>query len=162
LRKKIGRLARPLRERLEYGDLVHSRELARVADDLERARSALGELHGLREVRVLLHRGLTLACMPCMTKLYYARGACSLAPHIALCESGLPFELDRVDLRAKRTSSGKDYLTINSKGYVPALETDGGEILTEAPVVLQWIADQAPEAHLAPPYGTIARYRVQE
>ncbi|RXZ43428.1 glutathione transferase GstA [Crenobacter cavernae] len=97
-------------------------------------------------------------------KLYYAPGACSLSPHIALIESGLPFDTERVDLRAQphTTESGNDYATINPKGYVPALALDNGEVLTEAAVVVQYIADRAPDKHLAPPAGTIERYRLQE
>lgn len=97
-------------------------------------------------------------------KLYYSPGACSLAPHIALREAERTFELERVDLKTKRTASGADYLEINPKGYVPALQLDdaGEEILTEAPVVLQYIADLVPEKHLAPPNLTFARYRLQE
>ncbi|HEX4508714.1 MAG TPA: glutathione transferase GstA [Burkholderiaceae bacterium] len=95
-------------------------------------------------------------------KLYYAPHACSLSPHIALREAGLPFELERVDLRAKRTASGEDYLTVNPKGYVPALKFDDGRVLTEGAVIVQWVADQRPESHLAPPCGSFERLRVQE
>lgn len=97
-------------------------------------------------------------------KLYYSPGACSLAPHIALREAERAFELERVDLKSKRTASGADYREINPKGYVPTLQLDdlGNEILTEAPVILQYIADLVPERHLAPPYLTFARYRLQE
>jgi len=95
-------------------------------------------------------------------KLFYAPGACSLSPHIALCESGLPFETERVDLRTKITKSGGDYRAVNPKGSVPALVLDDGEVLTEGPAVVQYIADRAPEKTLAPPAGTLARYRLQE
>ena len=95
-------------------------------------------------------------------KLYYARGACSLAPHIVLRELGLPFEAVAVDLLRKRTRAGADFLAINPKGYVPALELDDGEILTEGPAILQYLADLAPERALAPPNGTRPRYRLQE
>ena len=95
-------------------------------------------------------------------KLYFASNACSLSPHIALRESGLPFELERVDLKTKRTASGEDFLTVNPKGYVPALKLDDGQILTEGAVIVQWIGDQRPETGLIPPAGTMARYRVQE
>lgn len=94
-------------------------------------------------------------------KLYYSPGACSLAPHIVLREIDRPFELERVDLKSHRTAGGADYLTINPKGYVPALQLND-EILTENAVVLQYLADLAPERQLAPPYGTFARYRLQE
>lgn len=93
-------------------------------------------------------------------KLYYIPGACSLSPHISLREAGVPFELDRVD--AGKTASGKDYKTINAKGYVPALQLDSGEVLTEGAAVVQFIADQHPDAKLAPPGGTVARARLQE
>jgi glutathione S-transferase len=95
-------------------------------------------------------------------KLYFTPGACSLAPHIALREAGLAFELEQVDLRAKRTKSGADYRAINAKGSVPALAIDDGPVLTEAAVILQWIADRNPAARLAPAAGTIERYRLQE
>jgi glutathione S-transferase len=95
-------------------------------------------------------------------KLYFSPGACSLHPHIALRETGLPFELVRVDTRSHKTSDGKDYYAINPKGYVPALELDDGEILTEGAVIDQYIADKKPEAKIIPPAGTIERYRVQE
>ena len=97
-------------------------------------------------------------------KLYYSPGACSLAVHIALREAERAFELERVDLKTHRTASGDDYYQINPKGYVPALQLDatGSEILTEAAVVLQYVADLVPDRQLAPAYGTFARYHLQE
>jgi glutathione S-transferase len=97
-------------------------------------------------------------------RLYYSPGACSLAPHIALREAERTFELARVDLHTHRLASGQDYKQINPKGYVPALELDGpgSELLTEAQVVLQYIADLAPDKRLAPPQGTFARYHLME
>jgi len=95
-------------------------------------------------------------------KLYYAPGACSLSPHIALREAGLPVELVKVDLRAKKTEGGDDYLAINPKGSVPAVRLDDGEVLTEAAVIVQRIADQAPGKKLAPANGTKERVRLQE
>jgi glutathione S-transferase len=97
-----------------------------------------------------------------LMKLYFSSGACSLAPHIALLEAGLPFELEKVDLKAKLTASGADFTAINSKGYVPALVMDNGQLLTEGAAVLQYIADQKPEAGLAPAVGSPARYQLQE
>ena len=94
-------------------------------------------------------------------KLYYSPAACSLAPHIALEESGLSHELVRVDLRTHKLANGTDYYTINPKGYVPVLELDSGERLTEAAVILQYIADRKPGV-LAPAYGTMERYRLNE
>jgi len=94
-------------------------------------------------------------------KLYYSPAACSLAPHIALEESGLSHELVRVDLRTHKIAGGTDYYTINPKGYVPVLELDSGERLTETAVILQYIADRKPGV-LAPAYGTIERYRLNE
>jgi glutathione S-transferase len=93
-------------------------------------------------------------------KLYFSPGACSLSPHIVLLEAGLPFTLEKVDLRSKVTASGLDYRTINSKGYVPALETDSGAILTEGPAIVQYLADRAPEKLLAPAPGTMERYQL--
>lgn len=95
-------------------------------------------------------------------KLYYAPGACSLSPHIALQESGLAFTLERVDLKAHRTERDTDYYTINPKGYVPALELDDGALITEGPAILQYVADRAPEANLAPAAGSFERVRLQE
>jgi glutathione S-transferase len=96
-----------------------------------------------------------------MITLYYSPGACSLSPHIALCEAGLPFELRRVDLAAKKTDDGKDFLAVNADGYVPVLQLDDGQMLTEGPAIVQYIADRAPDKRLAPANGTLARYRLQ-
>lgn len=97
-------------------------------------------------------------------KLYYSPGACSLSPHIVLREAGRRFDLERVDLKTHRTASGADYLAINPKGYVPALQLDGPDspILTEGPAIVQYIGELAPELHLVPPSGTFARYHLQE
>jgi glutathione S-transferase len=95
-------------------------------------------------------------------KLYYALGACSLNPHIVLREAGLKFDIEKVDLSTHKTATGKDYYSINPKGYVPALELDNGQFLTENPAIVQYIADQKPETKLAPANGTLERYRVQE
>ena len=95
-------------------------------------------------------------------KLYYSPGACSLSPHIVLREAGFDITLEKVNLRTKEMESGGDFLAINPKGYVPALELDGGEILTEGPAIIQYVADLAPEKKLVPPAGTLARARVQE
>jgi glutathione S-transferase len=97
-------------------------------------------------------------------KLYYSPGACSLAPHIVLREAERRFDLERVDLKSHRTASGLDYLTINPKGYVPALRLDGpgSPILTEVAAILPYIADLAADARLMPPNGTFARYHAQE
>ncbi len=94
-------------------------------------------------------------------KLYLKPGACSLSVHIALCEAGLPFETDTVDLKSKVTATGKNFLDVTPKGYVPALELDDGEVLTEAPAILQYVADLAPNSRLAPPPTDRARYRLQ-
>jgi glutathione S-transferase len=97
-------------------------------------------------------------------KLYYSPGSCSLAPHIVLREADRRFELDRVDLRTKRTASGRNFLEINPKGSVPVLQLDGdhSETLTEVEVVLQYIGDLAADARLLPASGTFARYHLQE
>ncbi|UWR99488.1 glutathione transferase GstA [Phaeobacter inhibens] len=95
-------------------------------------------------------------------KLYYKPGACPLASHIALQETGRPFEIEAVDTAAGRTEGGADYLAINPKGYVPALRLEDGSILTEGPAILQYIADSHSEAGLAPATGTFARARMQE
>jgi len=96
-------------------------------------------------------------------KLFYAPGACSLSPHIALHEAGLQHELEKVDIRAGgKLESGGQFGAINGKGYVPALQIDGGALLTEGPAIVQYIADQAPASGLAPAAGSIERYRLQE
>ncbi len=95
-------------------------------------------------------------------KLYYSPGACSLSTHIALHEAGLPFEAVLASTKTHALADGTDYYTINPKGSVPLLEFDDGTRLTEASVILQWIADQVPERRLAPPAGTMPRYRVME
>ncbi|MGH8644867.1 MAG: glutathione transferase GstA [Gammaproteobacteria bacterium] len=95
-------------------------------------------------------------------KLYFAAGACSMAPHIVLREAAYTFDLERVDLAKKQTASDEDYTKINPKGYVPALRLDNGEILTEVAVILQYLADQKPEYGLAPKMGTLERYRLME
>lgn len=95
-------------------------------------------------------------------KLYYSPGACSLAPHIVLREAGFKFEAEKVDLKGKRTANGADYLRINPKGYVPALELDNGNVLTEVGVIIQYLADQKPDLSLVPKAGTMERYREME
>jgi glutathione S-transferase len=95
-------------------------------------------------------------------KLYYSTGACSLSPHIALREAGLPFELVLASTKTHKLVDGTDYYTINPKGYVPLLELDNGERLTEGPAIVQYIADQVPAKNLAPANGSLARYRLQE
>ena len=95
-------------------------------------------------------------------KLYYSPGACSLSPHIVLREAGLAFEPVLASTKTHKLQDGTDYYGINPKGYVPLLELDNGERLTEGPVIVQYIADQAPAKKLAPAAGTMARYRLQE
>jgi glutathione S-transferase len=95
-------------------------------------------------------------------KLYFSPGACSLSPHIVLREAGLNFDLEQVNNQEKKTKSGQDYWAVNSKGYVPTLELDNGERITEGPVIVQYLADQKPGSGLAPANGTMERVRVQE
>lgn len=94
-------------------------------------------------------------------KLYFSPGACSLSPHIVCREAGLAVELVKVDLRTKQTEHGDDYFQINPNGYVPALVLDDGSVLTEGPAIVQYLADQVPDKRLAPPNGTMERYRLQ-
>ena len=93
-------------------------------------------------------------------KLYFSPGACSMASHIVLFETGLPFATEQVDLRARTTASGADYNKINSKGYVPALELKDGTVLTEGPAIVQFLADLKPASNLAPANGTLERYQL--
>jgi len=95
-------------------------------------------------------------------KLYYSPSACSLSPHIVANELGLAIELVKVDVVAKRTEHGEDFLGINPKGLVPVLQLDDGTVLTEGPAVVQYLADLKPDAQLAPASGSMARYRLQE
>jgi glutathione S-transferase len=95
-------------------------------------------------------------------KLYYSNGACSLSPHIALREAGIPFDLVRASTKTHQLDDGTDFYTINSKGSVPVLELDNGERLTEGPAIVQYIADLAPASKLAPANGTFERVRLQE
>ena len=95
-------------------------------------------------------------------KLYYSPGACSLSPHIALREAGLKFDLVLASTKTHQLADGTDYYGINPKGYVPLLELDNGERLTEGPAIVQYVADQVPAKNLAPANGTMARYRLQE
>jgi len=95
-------------------------------------------------------------------KLYYAPGTCALSPHIVLSELGLPHQLVKVSNKTKKMEDGGDYLQVNPKGYVPTLELDDGQRLTEGPAIVQYLADKVPAAKLAPANGTIERYRLQE
>jgi glutathione S-transferase len=100
--------------------------------------------------------------MEYVMQLYFAPGACSLASHITAREAGINLELKRADTKTKKLEDGSDYFAINSKGAVPALKLDNGQVLTEGVAIMQYLADQKPESNLAPKNGTIERYRVQE
>lgn len=95
-------------------------------------------------------------------KLYYFPGACSLSPHIVSLEAGVPLTMVKIDSKTKKTESGADYLQVNSKGAVPALQLDDGRVLTEGPAVVQYLADLKPESGLAPRAGTFERYQLME
>src|SRR5207245_99221 len=95
-------------------------------------------------------------------KLYYAPGACSMAPHVVLREAGYKFDLEKVDIPNKKTAGGEDYWRINPKGYVPALKLDDGQVLTEVQVICQYLADHKADSGLAPKAGTMERYRLME
>jgi glutathione S-transferase len=95
-------------------------------------------------------------------KLYYSPGACSLSPHIVLQEAGLKFDAVQTSTKTHKLQDGTDFYTINPKGYVPVLELDNGERLTEGPAIVQYIADLVPDKKLAPANGTLARARLQE
>lgn len=95
-------------------------------------------------------------------KLYYSPAACSLSPHIVANEAGIPLELVKVDTKTKTIASEGDYWAVNPKGYVPALELDDGQVLTEGPAIVQYLADLKPDSGLAPANGTFERVRLQE
>ena len=95
-------------------------------------------------------------------KLYYFTGACSLSPHIVALEAGVPVTMVKIDSKTKKTESGADYLAVNSKGAVPALQLDDGRVLTEGPAIVQYLADLKPESGLAPRAGTFERYQLME
>ena len=95
-------------------------------------------------------------------KLFYAPAACSLAPHIALREAGARFTLEKVDLQTKRTEANADFMDVNPKGYVPALQLESGEVLTEGTMIVQYIADLFPKSQLAPAAGTAGHYKLLE
>ena len=100
--------------------------------------------------------------MEYVMQLYFAPGACSLASHITAREAGINIDLKRADTKTKKLEDGSDYLAVNSKGAVPALKLDNGQVLTEGVAIMQYLADQKPESNLAPKNGTMERYRVQE
>src|SRR3984885_6641315 len=114
------------------------------------------------QMHLAMHRRFAITPGRSPMKLYYAPGACSLSPHIALLEAGLPYDLVKVDLRAKKLENGDDYLKINPKGQVPALALDSGELITEGPVIVQMIADKVPAKNLAPARDSTERYKLQE
>jgi glutathione S-transferase len=95
-------------------------------------------------------------------KLYYSPGACSLAPHIVAREAGLSLDLEKIDLANRTTASGRSYLEVNPKGYVPALQVQDGTVMTEVSALIQYLADQAPQTGLIPAAGTPERYKVLE
>jgi glutathione S-transferase len=95
-------------------------------------------------------------------KLFYSPGACSLSPHIVASEAGIKLDLVKVSTRTHTLEAGGDYYALNPKGYVPALQLDNGEVLTEGPAIVQYLADQKPGSGLAPANGTMERYRLQE
>ena len=95
-------------------------------------------------------------------KLFFSPGACSLSPHIVAREAGLNIDLIKADTKTKKMDDGGDYWQVNAKGYVPALLLDDGQLLTEGPVIVQYLADRVPASNLAPAAGTMERYRLQE
>jgi glutathione S-transferase len=95
-------------------------------------------------------------------QLYFSPGACSLASHITAREAGIAVDLKRADTKTKKLADGSDYFAVNSKGAVPALQLDNGQVLTEGVAIMQYLADQKPESGLVPKAGTLERYRVLE
>src|SRR3984885_15103253 len=117
---------------------------------------------GFMQMHLAMHCRFAITFRRSPMKLYYTPGACSLSPHIALLEADLPYDLVKVDLRAKKLENGDDYLKINPKGQVPALALDSGELITEGPVIVQMIADKVPAKNLAPARDSAERYKLQE
>jgi glutathione S-transferase len=95
-------------------------------------------------------------------KLYYSPGACSLSPHIVAREAGIDLQLEKVDTKSHTYASGADFYKVNPKGYVPALEIEAGEVLTEGPAIVQYLGDRKPQSGIVPPAGSPERYRLQE
>jgi glutathione S-transferase len=95
-------------------------------------------------------------------KLYYSPGACSLSPHIVAVEAGIPITLVKANLKTKQAADGSDFMAVNSKGAVPALQLDDGRVLTEGPAIVQYLADLKPDSHLAPKAGSFERYQLME
>jgi glutathione S-transferase len=95
-------------------------------------------------------------------KLYFAPGACSLAPHILLNEIGVKHTIEKVDLGTKKTEAGADFANINTKGYVPTMDIGGGQVLTEVSTILQYLSDKNEGSNLLPKLGTMERYRAME
>jgi glutathione S-transferase len=95
-------------------------------------------------------------------KLFYSPGACSLSPHIVAREAGLDVQLEKVDTKSHTYNGGSDFYKVNPKGYVPALEIEAGQILTEGPAIVQYLGDRKPESGIVPPAGSVDRYRLQE
>jgi hypothetical protein len=128
--------------------------------------AAMGGKLAEDEIRGLLNPKKSQFCVyrggEISMKFFGSTGACSLAPHVALREAGLPFDYVKVDIRSKKYSGDADYRSVNPKGYVPALLTDDGQLMTENPILQTWIADQVPAKKLAPAVGTMDRYRFQE
>jgi glutathione S-transferase len=102
--------------------------------------------------------GIPLINLKEAMKLYYSPGACSMAPHIVAREAGIPLDMVKVDIPNKKTEDGGDFWQVNAKGYVPALQLDDGSVMTEVSVICQYLADQAPQSGLVPPFGGMARY----
>lgn len=95
-------------------------------------------------------------------KLFYKPGACSLASHIVLRESGVDFTLEQVDLANKHLENGGDFFNVNPKGQVPAIQLDDNTLLTEGTAIMQYIADSVPDRQLLAPVGSITRYKALE
>ena len=95
-------------------------------------------------------------------KLYFTPGACSLSPHIVARELGLALQLEKVDLSSKTTEGGKNFLEINPKGYVPALEVEPGQVLTEGTAILQYLGSLAPDSAIVPKFPSLEYFRAVE
>src|SRR5256885_15378934 len=142
---------------MPIGPCSRSSRCGRLSGILPRAFGGKVTSNAKQDLRAIRSKGKDLPM-----KLYYAPGACSMAPHVVLREAGYNFALEQVDIPAQKTAGGVDYSKINPKGYVPALKLDDGQVLTEVQVICQYLADNKADSGLAPKAGTMEGYPLSE